>query len=85
MNTIPRALNTVLALIVITAWMYIASVFDAELAADQPVNQQEAAQARRDFAAQEICGPNSAFEWVSDKTLQCFSKHGRRAGKQVQL
>ena len=45
----------------------------------------EAASARRNFAAQQACGPNAAFEWVSDTSIQCFTKRGRKAGKVAQL
>ncbi len=45
----------------------------------------EAASARRDLAAQAVCGPNAAWEFVSDTQLQCFTKRGQKAGKVVQL
>lgn len=37
-------------------------------------------QHRRDTAAQFACGPNSAHEWVSPTTVQCYTKRGRKAG-----
>lgn len=56
-------------------------------ASDAITEQQAeaAARASRDFAAQAVCGPNAGYAWLSDKELQCFTKHGRKAGKQVQL
>ncbi len=45
----------------------------------------EAASARRDLAAQAVCGPNAAWEFVSDTQLQCFTKRGQKAGKVAQL
>lgn len=38
-------------------------------------------QRRKDVAAQYACGPNSAHEWVSPTTVQCFTKRGRKAGE----
>ncbi len=57
----------------------------AEAEAIQARQQEAAASARRDFAAQQVCGPNAAFEWVSDTSIQCFTKRGRKAGKVAQL
>ncbi len=57
----------------------------AEAEAIEARQQEAAASARRDFAAQQACGPNAAFEWVSDTSIQCFTKRGRKAGKVVQL
>ena len=37
-------------------------------------------QRRRDTAAQYACGPNSAYEWISDSTVQCFTTRGRKSG-----
>lgn len=37
-------------------------------------------QRRRDAAAQYACGPNSAYEWVNESTIQCFTKRGKKAG-----
>lgn len=38
-------------------------------------------QRRRDTAAQYACGPQSAYEWVNESTVQCFTKRGRKAGE----
>ena len=48
-------------------------------------HRDEAAQVRRDFAAQQACGPNAHVEWVSDTSIQCFTKRGAKAGKVAQL
>jgi hypothetical protein len=37
-------------------------------------------QHRRDVAAQYACGPNSAYEWLSDSTVQCFTTRGKKSG-----
>lgn len=55
-------------------------------ASDAITEQQAeaAAQASRDFAAQQVCGPNAGHRWADDKTLVCSTKHGKLS-KQVQL
>ena len=37
-------------------------------------------QRRKDVAAQYACGPNSAYEWVSPTTVQCYTTRGRKSG-----
>ena len=37
-------------------------------------------QHRRDTAAQYACGPNSAYEWVNESTVQCFTTRGKKSG-----
>ena len=37
-------------------------------------------QRRRDTAAQYACGPNSAYEWVNESTVQCFTTRGKKSG-----
>ena len=37
-------------------------------------------QRRKDTAAQYACGPNSAYEWISDSTVQCFTTRGKKSG-----
>ena len=34
--------------------------------------QDEEALDSRDFAGQQVCGPNATPEWLDDKTLQCL-------------
>ena len=38
-------------------------------------------QRRKEVAAQYACGPQSAYEWVNESTIQCFTKRGRKAGE----
>ena len=37
-------------------------------------------QRRKDVAAQYACGPNSAYEWVNESTVQCFTTRGKKSG-----
>ncbi|GAB2531344.1 hypothetical protein [Simplicispira piscis] len=37
-------------------------------------------QRRRDTAAQYACGPQSAYEWVNESTVQCFTTRGKKSG-----
>ena len=37
-------------------------------------------QARKEAAAQYACGPQSAYEWVNESTVQCFTTRGKPAG-----
>ena len=37
-------------------------------------------QRRKNAAAQYACGPNSAYEWVNETTIQCFTKRGKKSG-----
>ena len=57
----------------------------AEAEAIEARQQEAAASARRDFSAQQACGPNAAFEWVSDTSIQCFTKRGAKTKKVAQL
>ena len=38
-------------------------------------------QRRRDVAAQYACGPQSAYEWVNESTVQCFTTRGKKSGE----
>ncbi len=38
-------------------------------------------QRRRDTAAQYACGPQSAYEWVNESTVQCFTTRGKKSGE----
>lgn len=87
MTTYPN-ICTVLVVCAIFAAFFAAQHLDmtdnsAEHAQAQEIEQRlsEAEQQhRRDTAAQYACGPNSAYEWISDSTVQCFTKRGRKAG-----
>lgn len=37
-------------------------------------------QRRKDVAAQYACGPQSAYEWITPTTVQCYTTRGRKAG-----
>ena len=37
-------------------------------------------QARKEAAAQYACGPQSAYEWVNESTVQCFTTRGKKSG-----
>lgn len=37
-------------------------------------------QRRRDTAAQYACGPQSAYEWINESTVQCFTTRGKKSG-----
>ena len=37
-------------------------------------------QARKEAAAQYACWPQSAYEWVNESTVQCFTTRGKKSG-----
>jgi len=37
-------------------------------------------QRRRDTAAQYACGPQSAYVWINESTIECLTTRGRKAG-----
>ena len=37
-------------------------------------------QARKEAAAQYACGPQSAYEWVNESTVRCFTTRGKKSG-----
>lgn len=38
-------------------------------------------QRRKDVAAQYACGPQSAYEWINESTVQCFTTRGKKSGE----
>lgn len=50
----------------------------------QAIQQEEAAQASRDFVARQVCGEARA-QWISDKTLYCEPRRGKPYKASVQL
>ena len=48
--------------------------------AAQAVLSEAEQQRRKDIAAQYACGPQAAYEWISESTVQCFTKRGSKAG-----
>jgi hypothetical protein len=43
----------------------------------QAIQQEEAAQASRDYVGKRHCGPGAVHEWIDDKTVQCVPKRGK--------
>lgn len=87
MTTHPN-ISTALLVAAIFAAFFAAQHLDmtdnsAEHAQAQEIEQRlsEAEQQRRkDKAARFACGPNSAYEWLSDSTVQCFTTRGKKSG-----
>ena len=87
MTTNPN-LSTGLLVCAIFAAFFAAQHLDmtdhsAEHAQAQEIEQRlsEAEQQRRkDTAAQYACGPQSAYEWVNESTVQCFTTRGKKSG-----
>ena len=73
-------MNTLLALFVIGAWLYIASGFDLEREAET-VRTSKGYEARKAQAALAACGPGASSEWISDSSVACRPHNG--AGKAV--
>ena len=66
------------AFVFVAAWMWLCAVMDEKrMMGDERHN--------RDWVAQQVCGQNSSAEWIDDKTIQCFTKKGRKTGKQVAI
>ncbi len=38
-------------------------------------------QARKEAAAQYACGPQSAYVWINESTIECLTTRGRKAGE----
>ena len=88
MTTHPN-ISTALLLAAIFAAFFAAQHLDmtdnsAEHAQAQEIEQrlsEAEQQRRRDTAAQYACGPNSAYEWVNESTVQCFTTRGKKSGE----
>ena len=88
MNDSHPNIGTALLLIAIFAAFFAAQQLDmtdhsAEHAQAAEIEQrlsEAEQQRRRNTAAQYACGPNSAYEWISDSTVQCFTTRGRKSG-----
>lgn len=87
MTTHPN-LSTGLFVCAIFAAFFAAQALDmtdhsAEHAQAQEIEQrlsEAEQQRRRDTAAQYACGPQSAYEWVNESTVQCFTTRGKKSG-----
>ena len=81
-------ISTALLLAAIFAAFFAAQHLDmtdnsAEHAQAQEIEQrlsEAEQQRRRDTAAQYACGPNSAYEWITPTTVQCFTTRGKKSG-----
>ena len=75
-----RILNTLLAIFVIGAWLYLAANFDAETEQGDTRHQAGLAEDMRFArAAQAVCGPNAAWSETTHKgQIVCKTKHGHR-------
>lgn len=88
MNAHPN-IGTAMLVAAIFAAFFAAQALDmtdysAEHAQAQEIEQrlsEAEQQRRRDTAAQYACGPNSAYEWLSDSTVQCFTTRGKKSGE----
>jgi hypothetical protein len=69
-----RALNIALALFVVASWAYLMDYMAGK--------EEEEAISSQVFVARQICGENAGYEWRGEE-LTCYSKHGRKASKQV--
>lgn len=81
MTTHPN-IGTGLLLAAIFAAFFAAQHLDmtAEPEAVTAVLTEAQKQARKDAAAQYACGPQSAYEWVNESTVQCFTTRGKKSG-----
>lgn len=59
------------------------AIYDQPDLALQEAKEVSAAQHSRDFAAQQVCGENAAWEWLDDQNLQCYTHRGHRTGGKV--
>ena len=78
--TAHRILNTVLAVFVVSAWLYLAANFDTEAAAGDARHQAGiSAEQRFARAAQAMCGGENAYwELLADGAVQCKTKRGHK-------
>ncbi|MCK9212857.1 MAG: hypothetical protein M0P52_00050 [Rhodoferax sp.] len=75
-----RILNTLLAIFVIGAWLYLAANFDAETEQGDTRHQAGLAEDMRFArAAQAVCGPNAAWSETTHKNqIMCETKRGHK-------
>ena len=78
--TTHRILNIVLAVFVVSTWLYLAANFDRE-AAEGDTRHQAGLSAELRFAkaAAALCGgENAAWELLADGSVQCRTKRGAK-------
>jgi len=80
MLTTHRILNTLLAIFVIGAWLYLAANFDREAAeGDTRLQAGLAEDLRFARAAQALCGPNAGWSETTHKgQIVCKTKRGHK-------
>jgi len=77
--TAHRILNVLLAVFVVSAWLYLAANFDRE-AIEGDTRHQAGLSAEQRFAraAAALCGENAAWELLADGAVQCRTKRGHK-------
>jgi hypothetical protein len=75
-----RILNVLLALFVVSAWLYLAANFDREAAQGDARHQAGlSAELRFAKAAARMCGgENAAWDLLADGSVQCRTKRGAK-------
>ena len=74
-----RILNVALAVVVISAWLYLAANFDHETTEGDARHQAGlASELRFAKAAASVCGANAAWELLGDGAVQCRTKRGHK-------
>ena len=75
-----RILNVLLAVFVVSAWLYLAANFDAEVEQGDTRHQAGLVEDLRFArAAQAVCGPNAAWSETTHKgQIVCKTKRGHK-------
>ena len=82
----PNRGTALIVVAVIGIWLYVqdAEYHDADHSSDfaqaaelEAAQQDAAALASREFAGQQVCGPEALATWQDDKTLVCTPKRGQ--------
>jgi hypothetical protein len=75
------AIAWITAMVLGTVWLIAAAHFDyeRERVETEDANCHHAHQ----WAARQVCGENAAWQWLDDKTLQCYTHRGHRTGSPV--
>ena len=78
--TTHRILNVLLAVFVVSAWLYLAANFDREAAEGDARHQAGLSdELRFARAAQAICGgENASWDLLADGAMQCRTKRGAK-------
>lgn len=89
MNDTKPNLSTALLLAAIFAAFFSAQTLDmtdnsaefAQADALETALTDAQKQARKEAAAQYACGPQSAYVWINESTIECLTNRGRKAGQ----